>query len=86
LLDALEYQRTGLGINSLTPHLINLSRGGLVDRDALEDALASGKIASAGLDVYWEEPPDPKDPIFNYNVMATPHIAGSTDVSMKGIM
>jgi len=66
--------------------LINLSRGGIVDRDALEDALASGKIAGAGLDVFWEEPPDPNDPIFNYNVMATPHIAGSTDVSMRGIV
>jgi phosphoglycerate dehydrogenase-like enzyme len=66
--------------------LINLSRGGLVNRDALEEALASGKIAGAGLDVFWEEPPDPNDPIFNYNVMATPHIAGSTDVSMRGIV
>jgi phosphoglycerate dehydrogenase-like enzyme len=66
--------------------LINLSRGGLLDRDALENALASGKIAGAGLDVFWEEPPDPNDPIFGYNVMATPHIAGSTDVSMKGIV
>lgn len=66
--------------------LINLSRGGLVDRDALEDALASGKIAGAGIDVFWEEPPDPDDPIFSYNVMATPHIAGSTDVSMRGIV
>ena len=66
--------------------LINLSRGGLVDRDALEDALASGKIAGAGLDVFWEEPPDPNDPIFSYKVMATPHIAGSTDVSMRGIV
>ncbi len=66
--------------------LINLSRGGLVDRDALEDALATGKIAGAGLDVFWEEPPDPNDPIFSYNVMATPHIAGSTDVSIRGIV
>ena len=66
--------------------LINLSRGGIVDRDALEEALASGKIAGAGLDVFWEEPPDPNDPIFNHNVMATPHIAGSTDVSMRGIV
>lgn len=66
--------------------LINLSRGGLVDRDALERALALGKIAGAGLDVYWEEPPDPNDPIFRHNVLATPHIAGSTDVSMSGIV
>ena len=66
--------------------LINLSRGGLVDRKALEDALASGQIAGAGLDVFWEEPPDPDDPVFNYNVMTTPHIAGSTDNAMKGIV
>lgn len=69
-----------------TSFLINLSRGGLVDRNALEEALASGKIAGAGLDVYWSEPPDPEDPIFTYNVLATPHVAGSTDVSMRGIV
>ena len=66
--------------------LINLSRGGLVDRQDLEDALASGEIAGAGLDVFWEEPPDPDDPVFRYNVMATPHIGGSTDNAMKGIV
>lgn len=66
--------------------LINLSRGGLVDPDALRHALATGRIAGAGLDVFWEEPPDPNDPIFSYNVLATPHIAGSTDVSMRGIV
>lgn len=66
--------------------LINVSRGGLVDRDALERALAAGTIAGAGLDVFWDEPPDPSDPIFSYNVMATPHIAGSTDISIRGIV
>jgi phosphoglycerate dehydrogenase-like enzyme len=66
--------------------LINLSRGGLVERDALEDALASEKIEGADLDVFWEEPPDPDDPVFTYNVLATPHIGGSTDVSMRGIV
>ena len=38
------------------------------------------------MDVFSEEPPDPHDPIFQYNVLATPHIAASTDVSMKGIV
>jgi phosphoglycerate dehydrogenase-like enzyme len=66
--------------------LINLSRGGLVDQGALKNALASGAIAGAGLDVFWEEPPDPNDPIFKFNVLATPHIGGSTDVSMDGIV
>jgi phosphoglycerate dehydrogenase-like enzyme len=66
--------------------LINLARGGLVDRDALEQALAAGRIAGAGLDVFWEEPPDPADPIFQYNVLATPHVGGSTDISLQGIV
>jgi phosphoglycerate dehydrogenase-like enzyme len=63
--------------------LINLSRGDLVDRDALEEALSSGKIAGAGLDVFWKEPVDPHDAIFNYNVLATPHVAGVTDISIQ---
>ncbi len=65
--------------------LINLSRGGLVNRDALEKALATGHIAGAGLDVFWEEPVDPSDPIFRHNILVTPHIGGSTDVSISGI-
>ncbi len=67
-------------------YLINLARGGLVDHDALEQALASGTIAGAGLDVFWDEPPDPWDPIFRHNVLATPHVAGSTDISIRGIV
>ena len=66
--------------------LINLSRGGIVNRDALEVALKAGRIAGAGLDVFWTEPPDPSDPIFTHNVMATPHIGGVTDLSMQGIV
>jgi phosphoglycerate dehydrogenase-like enzyme len=66
--------------------LINLSRGGLLDRDAMEEALVSGKLGGAGLDVFWEEPPDPQDPIFKQNVIATPHIGGCTDLSMQGIV
>lgn len=65
--------------------LINVARGGLVDYTALKSALKEKKIAGAGLDVFWEEPPDHADEIFQYNVMATPHIGGATDLSMQGI-
>jgi len=65
--------------------LINVSRGGLVDYNALKTALKEKSIAGAGIDVFWDEPPDPDDEIFQYNLMATPHIGGATDVSMQGI-
>lgn len=66
--------------------VVNLSRGGVIDKEALLDALRAGTIAGAGLDVFWEEPPDPADPLFQFNVIATPHIAGATDLSARGIM
>jgi phosphoglycerate dehydrogenase-like enzyme len=68
-----------------TAYLINLGRGGLIERESLAHALATGQIAGAGLDVFWTEPPDPEDPIFRYNVLATPHVAGATDITAQGI-
>ncbi|MBO0781137.1 MAG: hypothetical protein J2P37_20145 [Ktedonobacteraceae bacterium] len=61
--------------------LINVGRGQLVDQDALREALRSGRCAGAGLDVFWEEPVDPRHPLFQENVIATPHVGGITDIS-----
>lgn len=68
-----------------TAFLINVGRGPLIDHDALVHALARGQIAGAGLDVFWDEPADPDDILFRYNVIATPHIAGVTDTSYHDI-
>lgn len=65
--------------------IINVARGPVLDYDATLAALKDGRIAGAGLDVFWQEPFDPADPIFSYNVVATPHIGGATDLSLQGI-
>jgi phosphoglycerate dehydrogenase-like enzyme len=59
--------------------LINTCRGPVVDEDALHQALTSGTIAAAGLDVMVEEPPKQNHPLFALpNVTLTPHSAGPT--------
>jgi phosphoglycerate dehydrogenase-like enzyme len=68
-----------------TAFVINVARGPVIDYDALLTALKEGRIAGAGLDVFWYEPFDPNDQIFSYNVIATPHVGGATDLSLHGI-
>jgi D-3-phosphoglycerate dehydrogenase / 2-oxoglutarate reductase len=59
-----------------TAALINTARGGLVDTGALAEALASGRLGAAGLDVTEPEPLDPASPLFRMeNVIVTPHAA-----------
>jgi len=64
-------------------YVINTARGGIVGEKALLEALNSGHIAAAALDVWEIEPPDPKDPLLNHpNLLGTPHYAGTTEESL----
>ena len=66
--------------------LINTSRGGLLDEQAVADALNSGRIAAAALDVLVEEPMDPSCPLLTAkNCIITPHIAWASDDAISKI-
>jgi phosphoglycerate dehydrogenase-like enzyme len=59
--------------------IVNTARGQLIDEAALVEALKTGKLAGAGLDVYEREPADPANPLFKLrNVLCTPHIGSTT--------
>jgi phosphoglycerate dehydrogenase-like enzyme len=65
----------------MQPHavLINCSRGPVIDFHALHEALTTGKIAGAGLDVFPQEPPSPSEPVLSLdNAVLTPHLAGAS--------
>ncbi|MBN9258136.1 MULTISPECIES: hydroxyacid dehydrogenase [unclassified Mesorhizobium] len=69
----------------MKPHalLINVSRGPVVDDDALIEALRRGRIGGAALDVFSTQPLPPNHPYFSFdNVIVTPHMAGITEESM----
>lgn len=61
-----------------TVRLINCARGGIINEDALYDALAEGAIAGAALDVYSQEPPENKRFTELENCLVTPHLGAST--------
>jgi phosphoglycerate dehydrogenase-like enzyme len=57
--------------------LVNLARGGIVDENALTDALRAGRLAGAAIDVFAEEPLPETSPLWNApNAILTPHVAG----------
>ena len=72
-----------------TAILVNTARGGLIDSQALVDALRFGEIGGAAIDVLPEEPPINGDPLLDYkgdNLMVTPHIAWATQSARQNAM
>src|SRR5690606_32940156 len=66
-----------------TAFLINTSRGGLIDHDALWQALKENRLAGAGLDVFEPEPPDLSQPLFqDERVILSPHAAFVSEESL----
>ena len=66
-----------------TARIVNCARGGIVDEPALVEALKSGQLAAAGLDVFAEEPVSPDNPLLALdNVIVSPHVTWLTADTM----
>ena len=71
--------REELALMKESAYLINVTRGGIIDEDALSDALRTGQIAGAGIDVTEVEPLAPESPLWDApNIILTPHRAGAS--------
>jgi D-3-phosphoglycerate dehydrogenase len=76
--DEFSIMKDGVGV-------VNCSRGGTIDEDALLEALKSGKVGFAGLDVFDNEPTPRQDLLAHPNVSLTPHIGASTNEAQERI-
>lgn len=75
-----------LGMMKPTAYVINTARGPIIDEVALINALATGQIAGAALDVFEQEPPAADNPLWQMeNVIVTPHALSWTDQCFAGI-
>ncbi|PSL39832.1 D-3-phosphoglycerate dehydrogenase [Labedella gwakjiensis] len=72
-----------LALMKPTAFIVNVARGGLIDEDALHDALVAKSIAGAGLDVFVSEPPTGSPLLALENVIVTPHLGASTDEAQE---
>jgi len=70
-----------------TAYLINIARGGVIDEEALIEALTTKKIAGAGLDIFNQEPLPADHPFWGMdNVMITPKVDGISDIYVEQVL
>jgi len=74
-----------LSLMKPTVRIINCARGGLIDEQALDQALREGKIAGAALDVFAQEPPKDSPLLKNERVIVTPHLGASTQEAQANV-
>lgn len=78
-----EHTRKFIGVRELSAmkqsaYLVNIGRGKVIDEHAMADALKTGKLGGAGLDVFEQEPLEASSPLWELeNVIVTPHISGA---------
>ncbi len=82
--------RNMIGVKELsmmkpTVRIVNCARGGLIDEQALDQALKEGKIAGAALDVFAQEPPKDSPLLKNERVIVTPHLGASTQEAQANV-
>ncbi|HIH87010.1 MAG TPA: phosphoglycerate dehydrogenase [Methanosarcinales archaeon] len=73
LIDREEFEKARPGVR-----IINCARGGIINEKALAEAVASGKVAGAAIDVYTSEPPTDSPLLEQDNIILTPHLGAST--------
>jgi D-3-phosphoglycerate dehydrogenase len=75
-----------LGLMKKGGRVLNCARGGIINEEALAEALRSGHLAGAGLDVYVQEPPPADHPLVKLpNVVLTPHLGASTTEAQESV-
>ncbi|MBT4870711.1 MAG: hypothetical protein HON47_04000 [Candidatus Diapherotrites archaeon] len=80
MIDKAEFDKMKKGVR-----ILNVARGGVINEQALLDALKSGKVIAAALDVYSDEPPTNRELIEHSGVIATPHLGASTKEAQENV-
>src|SRR5207253_3270219 len=75
-----------LALMKKSARVLNVARGGIIDEQALADALKAGTIAGAGIDVFTTEPVPADNPLLKApNVVLTPHLGASTVEAQENV-